>query len=172
MGAAIGAVTLAVTGLIAKKIIENNIARQTTELQQQQNLLALQKQKRTIEENKANKEGIALQTARLGLEKAEAEVLKAQARLEVARKTGDESAIAEAEKDLATAKQIQQEQKTIYNEKLSQTQALLVGNKEYASTLTQIEYAEKILNNSMLSGTRLMSLKILLQGAMNIGIAA
>ena len=163
-----GFIGAAITSIIAKRILENQIAKEGLELERQRNILNLQKQEALIREQIEQKKGLKLQEARLGLEQAEATVLAAQAKLEAARKEGKSTEeIEQLENELKTANQLAEEQKNIVQEKEAILNQELSSSLEYQHTLSQLNILQSQSNKLASIAYRVNALKVLGQNALN-----
>ena len=131
----IGAVVFAASQLIAKKTIENNIAKQTLELQRLQQIELLKKQAdekvtNVIQQQNAdlNEEQLDLIKAQYYAEKAKAKTIAEQNRL---KKTGATTTEDLGENEAGQAEQLEQEAEAIHI-KTKAIDKALASDKEYS----------------------------------------
>lgn len=189
-----GLIASAITVIISRKIIENNLAKEQLTLQREQEIYALKKRKEELILQTAKKVGLEvgqaeLQQDKAGIEAAEAKnaliekenVLKAKGNEIEQQKLTDPSLDTTAlDKNITKAKdefndandKATESTKALtiaQAEQNTEVQKLLKNNEEYKGIQKQLTLLENSRNKLVSVGLMLQSLKIIKTAAMNMG---
>lgn len=166
----------AVTGLIAKKQVENQIVKEQLELNRQQQIIKLQERNQLLLETELKENGLSLDDASVKAAMAEYNVLKAQGKQIVANNKAKKekhisnnslAARGAGDADLKAAKKEQKEYQATINQINSAEQKLLETNKEYKLNQEAINALQARSNKLMNAGYIALAARNTIEGVGN-----